>query len=265
MASPHVAGTGALAIATGITDDNGNARINDEVRQRLQETADDLGAAGRDPQYGFGLVDAVEAATPPGPPNDPPTVSITSPADGSIFGSGETISFEGTASDTEDGDLTATLVWTSSMDGQIGTGGSFSATLSDATHTITASVTDSGGKIGSNSISITVGTPPAEPTTVSVSSITYAIEGGRYGDRHLLITVALVDDLGNPVDGASVSVDIYLEGSFYSSRTGTTGADGSVTFKEISAPSGCYTTEVTTVAADGLGWDGITPENGYCK
>jgi len=258
MASPHVAGTAALVIASGVTS-------NVEVRQILQDTADDLGATGRDPQYGFGLVDAAEAVTPPGPPNDPPTVFITSPADGSTFDSGVTILFEGTASDTEDGDLTATLVWTSSMDGQIGTGGSFSATLSDATHTITASVTDSGGKIGSASVGITVGTPPSEPTTVSVSSITYATEGGRYGDRHLLITVALVDDLDNPVDGASVSVDVSLDDSPYGSRTGTTGADGSVTFKEISAPSGCYTTIVTSVAAEGLEWDSVTPDNGYCK
>ena len=52
MASPHVAGAAALAIAAGITD----------VRTQLQTTADDLGDTGRDPQYGFGLVDADEAA-----------------------------------------------------------------------------------------------------------------------------------------------------------------------------------------------------------
>jgi subtilisin family serine protease len=71
MASPHVAGAAALVIASGIADGNGNGRINDEVRQRLQTTADDLGTAGRDSNYGYGLVDADEAA-PPAPP-DPPT------------------------------------------------------------------------------------------------------------------------------------------------------------------------------------------------
>ena len=39
------------------------------------------------------------------------------------------------------GDLTVSLVWTSDIDAQIGTGGSFSTTLSDGNHTITASVT----------------------------------------------------------------------------------------------------------------------------
>lgn len=51
MASPHVAGTAALIIASGVSGPNA-------VRQRLQETADDLSLPGRDPQYGYGLVDA---------------------------------------------------------------------------------------------------------------------------------------------------------------------------------------------------------------
>jgi subtilisin family serine protease len=51
MASPHVAGTAALIIASGVSGPNA-------VRQRLQQTADDLSLPGRDPQYGFGLVDA---------------------------------------------------------------------------------------------------------------------------------------------------------------------------------------------------------------
>ena len=56
MASPHVAGTAALVIASGITGSN-------EVRAKLQSTADAMGAVGRDSLYGYGLVDAQEAAT----------------------------------------------------------------------------------------------------------------------------------------------------------------------------------------------------------
>ena len=149
MASPHVAGTAALILAANPD------WTNDQVRAQLRATADDLGAAGWDPQYGFGLVDAAEAAA--GPANEPPAVSITSPADGASFDSGATILFEGTASDPEEGDLTDSLVWTSSIQGQIGEGGSFSYILEDGNHIITASVTDSGGQTGSDSISITVG------------------------------------------------------------------------------------------------------------
>jgi len=65
MASPHVAGTAALVFATGIADANGNGRINDEVRARMNMTAIDLGNPGRDTQYGFGLVNAQAALHAP--------------------------------------------------------------------------------------------------------------------------------------------------------------------------------------------------------
>jgi subtilisin len=55
MACPHVSGVAALILAVypGYT--------NDQVRQTLQNTAEDLGAPGWDIYYGYGLVDA-EAA-----------------------------------------------------------------------------------------------------------------------------------------------------------------------------------------------------------
>jgi hypothetical protein len=109
---------------------------------------------------------------PPPPPNNPPSVTITSPTDGSTFNEEASIPFTGTASDVEDGDLTASLVWTSSLDGQIGTGGRFSAELSVGTHTVTASVTDSGGLTGSASITVTVqADQPPPPPGVTVTAI----------------------------------------------------------------------------------------------
>jgi subtilisin len=64
MASPHAAGAAALVISAGISDGNGNGRVNDEVRTILTQSADDLGAAGRDTLYGWGLVNAARAAVP---------------------------------------------------------------------------------------------------------------------------------------------------------------------------------------------------------
>ncbi len=61
MASPHVAGVAALVITKGVIDANGNGRTNDEVRQKMNSTAQDLGVVGRDTQYGYGLVNAVVA------------------------------------------------------------------------------------------------------------------------------------------------------------------------------------------------------------
>jgi len=88
--------------------------------------------------------------------NTAPTVTITAPPDGTTVTEGTAITFTGTADDPEDGDLTASLAWTSDRDGSIGSGGSFSTTtLSADTHTITASVT-SGGETGTDQIIVTV-------------------------------------------------------------------------------------------------------------
>jgi len=113
------------------------------------------------------MVDDVEiTGTPSGPVDNPPVVTISSPSDGATFGSGDEISFLGTAIDAEDGDLTSGLVWQSDIEGEIiGMGGIFSTTLSDGVHLITASATDSADKTGLASITITVGDPPPAPPT----------------------------------------------------------------------------------------------------
>ena len=100
--------------------------------------------------------------------NTPPTVAITAPAQGSIVTQGTVITFTGTASDVENGNLTSALTWTSSLDGSVGSGGSVSTgTLSLGTHTITASVTDGGGAQTSASLQVTV-TEPGSGTVVHV-------------------------------------------------------------------------------------------------
>ncbi len=63
MSAPHVAGAAALVLAGGVTDANGKYGPADEVRQRLDETAFDLGPAGRDKLYGYGVVDAQGAVS----------------------------------------------------------------------------------------------------------------------------------------------------------------------------------------------------------
>jgi hypothetical protein len=109
--------------------------------------------------------------------NASPTATITAPADGSSVASGTSIAFAGSANDTEDGDLDVDLVWTSSLAGQIGTGSSFSAVLWEGTHTVTASVTDSGGLTGSASVTVTVnpadtgGGGDTEPRSLTASSV----------------------------------------------------------------------------------------------
>lgn len=65
MASPHVAGAAALLLNRAIRaeeDADGNGTWDpEEIKARLQATATDLGAAGADPLYGAGLVNAFAA------------------------------------------------------------------------------------------------------------------------------------------------------------------------------------------------------------
>lgn len=135
----------------------------------------------------------------------PPVVSISSPADGALFASGETITFSASAADVEDGDLTADLVWTSDPPAINDYGGSFDTTLADGQYTITATVTDSAGSSGSNTITITVG-------DMSLSVTAYKNRGSRYADLAWS-------------GAASVNVDIFRDGGLVI----TTANDGAFT------------------------------------
>lgn len=81
MATPHVSGVAALIWSAN--PDWTNA----EIREALTASALDLGAAGRDNAYGYGLVQAADALeylgwTPPSPtptPSDTPTATPTTP------------------------------------------------------------------------------------------------------------------------------------------------------------------------------------------
>jgi hypothetical protein len=90
----------------------------------------------------------VTVSSPP-PPNTEPLVAITAPASGQTFMQGQSVGFSGTASDLEQGSLSTSLRWTSSRDGNLGTGATITAgSLTVGTHTVTASVTDAGGLTG---------------------------------------------------------------------------------------------------------------------
>jgi hypothetical protein len=143
--------------------------------------------------------------------NTAPAVTISSPTNGATFISGTPINFSGSAADAEDGSLTGSLIWTSNLDGQIGTGASFSSTtLKEGTHTIIASVTDSGGLIGSASVSITV----LPVSQISLSVRAYKMKTNKYADLTWSGAV-------------SANVDVYRNGT----RVTTTPNDGAYTDK----------------------------------
>ncbi len=172
MATPHVAGAAALYLGS-----HGGAGPG-EVARAL------TGAATRD---AIDLHDASRRGGTPnlllftgaaGPGNLPPGVAIARPADNETFPSGSMIEFEGAAGDPEDGDLSDRLVWTSSLEGELGRGRTIRAALRDGTHRVTARATDSQGAEGTAAITVNVGVEP--PDGPPVVTITAPVDGAFY-------------------------------------------------------------------------------------
>jgi serine protease len=65
MSSPHVAATAALVIASGVL---GRHPTPDQVRARLESTAQHLGGSTPNQNYGYGLIDAGAATAPTASP-----------------------------------------------------------------------------------------------------------------------------------------------------------------------------------------------------
>jgi len=97
MAAPHVAGTAALVWSTNPT------LSRDEVEAILFETADDLGAPGRDDRYGYGRINALRAAqraaSLPGSRTNDIRIILDNPQPDSTLGS--TLTVQGWAVDTQ--------------------------------------------------------------------------------------------------------------------------------------------------------------------
>ena len=107
---------------------------------------------------GLTNVSSQSVTVPTAAANQPPTAAISTPANNASFVQGVNVSFTGSGNDPETGALTgAALVWTSSINGQIGTGTSFSTTaLSVGTHTITLTAKDPQGLPGTATITVVI-------------------------------------------------------------------------------------------------------------
>ena len=99
-----------------------------------------------------------------------PSIDITSPTGGSEFDQNTTVTFTANASNANDENITGQVVWVSDIDGELGTGGAISKTLSAGNHTIIAEVTDSNGAEASESITISVSSSEDSAPVVLISS-----------------------------------------------------------------------------------------------
>jgi hypothetical protein len=182
MASPHSAGMVALIWWAAAPSYRGNIAATEPL---LETTAAELytsqgcwgdsSSSHPNNTYGWGRIDAlaaVNAATGAPPPNQPPTVTITAPANGASFLCPATVDFTATASDP-DKDLTDPVSWTDN--GTAFASGSSAQKSYQCTdvgpHNITAKVTDAGGLSDTDTITIAITnlSPPVAPSKLSAS------------------------------------------------------------------------------------------------
>ena len=115
--------------------------------------------------------------------NSGPVVAITAPSAGTTINQGQSVTFSGTASDPEDGNLAAAIKWTSNLSGSLGTGASISTTgLSVGNHIVTASVSDSSGQQSTATLGVAVQPATSVPLPTALVLRLEADEGiGKAG------------------------------------------------------------------------------------
>ena len=90
-------------------------------------------------------------------PTKPPVPEVSAPTDGDTYLVGDLTVLQGNAYDLEDGMLEeSALAWTSSLDGDLGTGSTVLVTLSPGQHVITLTAMDRDGNVATDSLNVFV-------------------------------------------------------------------------------------------------------------
>lgn len=198
------------------------------------------------------LVSGCEEESGPGTVALPqaPTVSIQSPADGTAFPQDTRVSLLATATDPEDGDLSTSIAWSSSLGGELGSGPALFIVLAVGEHTLTARATDSDGLAGSTSVEVVVDavpaleiTAPADGTTLDEGTeVTLTAAASDPEDGDLSNSVAWSSSLDGEIGaGASVASilsvgDHTVTASVTDSRGQSTSASVAVTVIDVPDP-----------------------------
>jgi Flp pilus assembly protein TadG len=178
-------------------------------------------------------------------PLAPPVVTIVSPSNAASFSQLSSIPFLGTATDFKDGDLAASLHWTSNIDGDIGTGASFSRNLSLGIHLINASVTDSDGLTAFAQVTIYV--VNVSPPTVWITSPA----NGASFNQGVNVSFTGQATASNGTTNISSSIKWYVDWTLF-------GTGANVTLSSPAAGSHTIRAEVTDPNNGIIGYTTIT-------
>ncbi len=170
----------------------------------LLTAVDSQGLAG----YASRTITVVPVAT-----NQPPTVTLSQPANGAQFLSTQPLTLMGQGSDQEDGVLPdSALTWASSRDGALGTGRQVNGVLlSVGAHTLTLTGRDSMNATASASVIVTVTAPDQ---TAPVATITAPADGYTFFEGSpLTLEGAATDAQEGPLPGSRLSWSSNLAGA----------------------------------------------------
>ncbi|MEN8207233.1 MAG: GEVED domain-containing protein [Pseudomonadota bacterium] len=151
--------------------------------------------------------------------NNPPSVDIYSPTNGISIVEGEQLVLDGYAVDSEDGNLTASIQWSSNIDGMLGSGSALNIMLTPGAHTLTASVTDQWGKSAeaTTAVTVIVNAPPTVTITTPAGDMSVVegdslmLSGNANDDEDGVLTQAI--QWSSDIDGAlgtGASVEVML-------------------------------------------------------
>jgi beta-glucanase (GH16 family) len=175
------------------------------------------------------------------PVNTAPSVSISSPADGASFTTGTEISIEANASDS-DGSISQVEFFVNGTSIGIDAASPFAVnwSVTEGSQTITATATDNEGASTTSSEVLISGTSDSgSATAIYVSEVITGTGNAGGGSKYGTATVTILDNLNNPVSGATVSGT--FSGTFSESVSGTTTSDGTVSFQTSATARGGVT------------------------
>jgi beta-glucanase (GH16 family) len=188
--------------------------------------------------YYFDNFDSYSAGSG-GTPNQPPTVSITSPANNSSFTEGTAITVAASASDP-DGSVSQVQFFANGVSIGIDNTSPYSVnwTVPLGTHTLTAVATDNAGASTTSAPVNVTGTSGGggSATALFVSSVTTGTINIGSGNKRGTATVTILDNLNAPVSGAVVAGT--FSGTFNESASGTTNSNGQVTLQTVGFAKG---------------------------
>lgn len=137
--------------------------------------------------------------------NSPPNVRMKSPSDNARIDTAATITFRGSASDLEDGQLEGpSLTWSSNIDGDLGTGRILElpgSTLSKGTHIITLRADDLDGASVETSVEIEITTPSPTTQPSNRPEIQGSIPNQMFEPNGDLYTIDLNEIFYDPTEG----------------------------------------------------------------